>query len=159
MLLSLGMLIGLDGIVAGGAGTWGGALFLAGMSLGFWAVYLTDRARWWAVIPGGVLFTLALVASLAESIPGTLVGGVFFLGLALTFFLVYLLPTPEGHLRWALVPTAMALAMALLLVAGTAEIASLFWPVILILAGLYLAFRPLRLRHIWHTGESPASER
>jgi hypothetical protein len=37
----------------------GGAIFLGAIGLSFWAVYLTGRDRWWAIIPGGVLFTLA----------------------------------------------------------------------------------------------------
>jgi hypothetical protein len=158
-LLSLGVLIGLDGIIPGGAGAWGGALFLGGISLGFWAVYLTDRARWWALIPAGVLLTLALVAGLADRIEGMEVGGLFFLGLACTFLLVYLLPTAGGRMRWALVPASAMLVMALLLTAGSIAAIDLFWPLALILVGLYLAFRSLRLRHIWHAGDSPASER
>ena len=45
--------------------TLGGPASLAILSFGFVAVYLGDRqARWWAIIPGGAILTLALVAAL-----------------------------------------------------------------------------------------------
>ena len=34
---------------------WGGALFLGCIGIAFWVIYLADRARWWGIIPGGVL--------------------------------------------------------------------------------------------------------
>src|SRR5262245_46212209 len=40
----------------------GGGIFLGGIALSFWYVYLTNRAeRWWAIIPGGVLTALSLL--------------------------------------------------------------------------------------------------
>src|SRR5436853_4226616 len=87
-LVSLGALVGGQELFPTLAGPWGGALFLGGIGLGFGAVYLTGRERWWALIPGGVLLTLALVAGLSETIAGVDLGWVFFLGLALTFGLL-----------------------------------------------------------------------
>jgi len=79
----------------------GGALFLGAIGLSFWTVYLTGRDRWWAIIPGGVLFTLAVVSALPDKLfGGADSGGVFFLGLALTFLLVALL----ANMRWAFWP-------------------------------------------------------
>ena len=37
-------------------------MFLGTIGLSFWVIYLTRRDFWWAVIPGGALMTLALVA-------------------------------------------------------------------------------------------------
>jgi hypothetical protein len=79
----------------------GGAVFLGAIGLSFWMVYLTGHDRWWAIIPGGVLFTLAAVSALPENlIGGADSGGVFFLGLALTFLLVALL----ANMSWAYWP-------------------------------------------------------
>lgn len=146
-LLALGALIGLTALVPGFGTTWGGGLFLGGIGLGFWAVYLTDRAHWWAMIPGGVLFTLAVVAGLSDTMPGLETGGIFFLGLALTFGLVYLLPTTEGRMGWAIYPAAVLLVMALLIMTAMEQVLAFLWPAALILAGLYLAYRTLRLQH------------
>ena len=70
----------------------GGAVFLGAIGLSFWLVYISGRDRWWAIIPGGVLLTLAVVSALPDTLfGGTDSGGVFFLGLALTFLMVALL--------------------------------------------------------------------
>jgi len=82
----------------------GGAVFLGAIGLSFWAVYLTSRERWWAIIPGGVLFTLAIVSALPSNfLGGADSGGIFFLGLALTFWLVALL----ANMRWAYWPAGV----------------------------------------------------
>jgi hypothetical protein len=78
----------------------GGAVFLGAIGLSFWAVYLTGRDRWWAIIPGGVLLTLAAVSAFDEVFRGADSGGIFFLGLALTFLLVALL----ANMSWAYWP-------------------------------------------------------
>jgi hypothetical protein len=140
-LLGIGALVGLQRLAPALAGAWGGALFLGMLSLGFWTVYLTGRARWWALIPGGVLLTLALIAGLAERIGGPDVGWVLFLGLGVTFGLVAIAPTPGGPIRWALIPAGVMLAMALIGMTLSGAALGFAWPAILILAGLYLAFR------------------
>jgi len=89
--------------------TLGGVLFLAAIGLAFWVIYFTKRELWWAVIPGGAMFTLALVAGLESVFEGAEMGGVFFLGLGLTFVLLYFVPTPQGRMKWALIPAAVLL--------------------------------------------------
>ena len=46
---------------------WGGGIFLGALGLAFWIVYITDHSRWWGIIPGGVLFTLAVVSVLNDT--------------------------------------------------------------------------------------------
>lgn len=143
-LLGLGALVALGELAPPLGEAWGGGLFLGGIGLGFCAVYLTGRERWWALIPGGVLLTLALVASLSAAMPGRDLGWLFFLGLGLTFGIVAVVPTPRGRMSWALFPSGVLLAMALLGMAFTGEAVGIFWPVVMIVAGLFLAFRSLR---------------
>ena len=82
----------------------GGAVFLGAIGLSFWLVYISGRDRWWAIIPGGVLLTLAAVSALPDTLfGGTDSGGVFFLGLAVTFLLVALL----ANMRWAYWPAGV----------------------------------------------------
>jgi hypothetical protein len=141
-LLGIGALIGLS--VLGLSDEIGWALFLGALSLAFWLVYVRRRHNWWAVIPGGVLATIALVAGLEQVIPWAETGGVFFMGLALTFGLVYLLPTPHGQMTWALIPAAVLFVVGLIVVLATSSVLRYLWPLGLILVGGYLVLRALR---------------
>jgi hypothetical protein len=114
---------------------WGGAAFLLSIGAGFLSLYVSDRTRWWSVIPTGVLFTLGIIAA-TDRPGGTDSGVVFFLGLALTFAALWRLPDhPQG---WAIYPAA-ALGFMALLVASTTG--SWVLPVLLIAAGVALLLR------------------
>ena len=140
-LLGIAALIALDQIAPQVADTLGGVFFLGGMGLGFWVVYFIKRELWWAIIPGGVMLTLALIAGLSSVLEGDETGGILFLGLGLTFGLLSFVQTPQGRLRWALIPAAVLLAMGLLLSAAATPLLGYLWPVALILIGLYFVFR------------------
>jgi hypothetical protein len=150
VLFSLGVLLGVGELLPGLEGGWMGALFLGGLGLAFWAIFLVRREFWWAVIPGGVLWSVALVSGLSTTLPGEVSGGVLFLGMGLTFALLSVLPTPEGRMRWALIPAAVMLILALITFAAAGGALLVYlWPAALILAGLYLLarafFRPRAL--------------
>lgn len=143
-LLGPAALIALDQFWPQVGDALGGTIFLGGIGLGFWVVYFVNREHWWAVIPGGVLFTLALIAGLSSIFEGIEMGGVLFLGLGLTFGLLSLLPTPQGRMKWALIPAAVLVVVGLLITAATTGILEYLWPAALILVGLYLLFRMFR---------------
>ena len=145
-LLGLGALIALDEFWPQVGSAVGGALFLGGIGLAFWVIYFIKRAYWWAVIPGGVLFTLALVAGLESVFEDAEMGGGFLLGLGLTFGLLYFIPTPRGRMKWALIPAAVLLVIGLLVIAATTGIFEYLWAIALILVGLYLLLRVFRSR-------------
>ena len=65
------------------------------------------------------------------------------------FGLVYLLPTNQGRMKWAIYPAAALLAMAVLVMAAMGQVATLLWPTALILAGVYMVYRTLRPRHVY----------
>ena len=131
-------LLGLAAAVIGGAA--GGGLFLSLLGAGFAAVYALDRTRWWAIIPGGTLITLGAVAWVDGAVQGTHGGWIIFLGLAVTFGLLYLLPQGEGHQPWAIYPALATLALALVILASGAVLGILV-PILLIAAGLFLLWR------------------
>ena len=119
-------------------GNWSGLAFLGFLGISFLAVYLNNRGRWWAIIPAGVLITLGVTAVLTDAynVQGT--GGIFFLGLGLTFLLLAVL----ASLQWAYIPGVVLLLMGVLL--GYSQFTGLInyvWPAALILVGLLLIFQ------------------
>ena len=147
ILLCLGLIVAVTELLPGIEGGWLGALFLGSLGLAFWAIFFVRRDFWWALIPGGVLWTVALVAGLSETLDGEVAGAVLFLGLGLTFAALSLVRTPAGGLRWALIPAGVMLLLGLaVLVATGNELFRYLWPVALILVGLYLLARTFLTR-------------
>ncbi len=108
IFLSLATTIGLDSFLPGFSDTnLGGTIILGGIALSFLLVYLAERANWWAIIPAGVMGTIAIVAVLDSGSSGAESGGIFFLGLGITFVLVAILPTTIGQMRWAWIPAVI----------------------------------------------------
>jgi hypothetical protein len=124
----------------------GGLFVLGGIGLAFTAVYLADRRNWWAVIPAGVLFTLAVISVFDQVLRGFDSGGLLFLGLALTFALVALLPNPPGRMTWAWYPAAILAVIGLIISAASENLLGYLWPLVLILGGLVLIFRTVIAR-------------
>lgn len=143
-LLGLGGLVALGELFPSFAAAWGGALFLGSISLGFWLIYLAHREHWWAIIPGGTLLSVALIAGVANRVPGEQSGALLFYGMALTFGLVYLSLPARPRQAWALLPAAVLLALGLMIQASFTAMIGVIWPALLIGFGLYLAYRALR---------------
>ncbi len=143
-------LLGLAGAALSGAllpqyDDWlGGVVFLGAIALAFLLVYLADRAQWWAIIPFGVMMTLAVVSVVDE---GPLrmgridSGSIFFIGLGLTFLLVAILPTKVGKMTWAYIPGAILLVMGLFVLAARTDLLVIVGPAALIVVGLALVVR------------------
>ncbi len=140
-LLGLAGLMAWEKLAPQSAGPWGATFFLGGIGLSFLLIYLNDREFWWAIIPAGTLFTVALVAGLSSVLEGVAVGGVLFLGLALTFAALYLVRTPEGRMKWALIPAAILLVIGLGVLAFSESLLKYLWPLALIVAGAYILIR------------------
>lgn len=145
-LLGLALLIMLGSFGSPFVETLGAAIFMGSISAAFWVIYVRKQEYWWAVIPGGVLLTLAGIIVLSELLPGGVVGGLFFLGLALTFGLVYILPNPEGRMVWALIPAGVLGLMGILIVVASSQLLRWLWPLALIGVGGYLVLRTLMQR-------------
>lgn len=117
---------------------FGGAVFLGGIALSFWYVYFTSRTeRWWALIPAGVLSTLAGVTIAAERFGEFQTAGFFFSGLAVTFLLVALL----ARMSWAYWPALVLGIMGILGIASLLDFANYIWAIALIAAGGFVLVR------------------
>jgi hypothetical protein len=137
------VLLGLAVLIAFGdrLGAWGGALFLGSIGLAFWVVYVVKRDFWWALIPAGTLTTLAVVAAVADRVTGMGTAGVFFLGLALTFAVVYFLTAGEQRQRWALIPAGILGVLGMLFLLSLGGLVTYVWAIALIAVGVYLLTR------------------
>ncbi len=119
---------------------WGGLAFLGGIGVGFWAVYIRRPDQWWAIIPGGVLLTLGFTSAMGEVFNVMDTGGVFFVGLGLTFLLVALL----AKMKWAYIPAAVLLILGFFVGTPFTGVLEYAWIGILLLAGLLLVISAVR---------------
>jgi hypothetical protein len=121
-----------------------GAVFLAMIGLGFWLVYAVKQEFWWAIIPGGALFTLAAVVLASMWAKDPTPGAVFFFGLALTFGLLLLVPTADGHMGWPIFPAIACALLGVTVLFSASSAANYIWPLALIAMGLWLLYRQFR---------------
>lgn len=117
-------------------GPLSGSYFLGFAGAGFVALQRLERRRWWALIPGGVLLTLALVAAVDATSPWFDPGPLLFFGIAATFLVLTRLP--EGAQRWAIYPALAALAVGVVALSFTG---GWLFPLLLIGAGAWLLRR------------------
>jgi hypothetical protein len=124
--------------------TYGFAFLMAAIGLAFWLIYISHTKHWWAIIPGGVLWSLAAASLVDEKVLGN--GTIFFLGLALTFFLVYILPKPMGKMRWALIPAGVLGVLGVATLTGANSWLKYVWPGVVLTAGVLLLIWGVRKR-------------
>ena len=141
LLLSVAALLVVEEFAPDLGGDWEGVLVLGGIGAAFWVIYFMKREQWWAIIPGGVMVTLALVTGLSSTLDSDVAGGVFFLGLGLTFGLMAFLPSSEGRMKWAPIPGAILLIIGAVIMSASTEVFKYLWPAALILVGIYLIVR------------------
>ncbi|KPL73582.1 hypothetical protein ADN00_14680 [Ornatilinea apprima] len=143
ILADLGLLIGFSEFVPG-FDVISGAFFMAGLSLAFWLVYIFAPQNWWAIIPGGVLLTLAAIILLSDitDSDGFFVPAVLFLGMAATFAALALLRGHDAPVRWAWIPAGVLGVMGAMMALSATSLVGYVWPAALVLGGLYLIIRP-----------------
>jgi len=147
-----GALIGLGALIAFVNGTtapdpWGASLLLAGSGLGFGAVYLRVREHWWALIPAGLLLSVAVIVASVPIIDRGEGIAVVVLGI-MAVILVVLAFVPIGGRRmwWTLIPAAVLGVVGLFLAQNEVETLEQFnWvsPAVLLVIGLFVVFRAM----------------
>jgi hypothetical protein len=143
VLLGIGLLLAVESLWPSAGGRWGGSLFLAVLGGTFLLIYALHRENWWAIIPGGVILTTAIVAApgLAD---GDVGGAVMMFGMALTFLAVSLVSTAEGRMRWALIPAGVLGVIGLFVLLQAAEWSNVVVAVALLGLGAWLILRARR---------------
>ena len=147
-----------------GLGGWSPSLVLFGMAIGFWAILIVRKEHWWALVPAGVLTTVAVLFGLWDQLDQTGRLAVLLIGIGLMFLLLYIMRYDEHDARWAAVP-----AGALLLLGVVTLVDALFstsrtpaalvdwWPIALVIAGLLLIIISLAVRKPAETAPLPVS--
>lgn len=118
-----------------------GVVFMAALSLLFLYLYLKYPERWWAIIPAGITLTIAIYSAFAAATAirtsdlfNSLGNSIIYLGTALTFLISWL----RHHKLWGLV---LAIFFAVITVLRFfLPRAEDYWPVLVILGGLYLLY-------------------
>ncbi len=142
----LGVLSIAPALAAGGSmAAYFGPVFLFAVALPFFIVYLRDAKNWWAIIPAGVMTTLAIISAFAiagmiqDASEGGYANAVLMGGLAATFAVVWLRHSRE----WAKIVTIVLAALAVVSI-FFATYSQILWPIAIIVAGGYLLFIALR---------------
>ncbi len=149
ILLCVAGLIVLEFISPQASELWGGSLVLGGIGLSFAIIYLLNPGNWWALIPAGVMVSLAVITGLENFLPEDLTGGLFLIGLGLTFAAVALSLTrgPRPPFVWAWIPAGILTLIGLLIVASEGNFSEYVLPAILIIGGGALVFYTLKPRN------------
>ncbi|MEX1019927.1 MAG: hypothetical protein WDZ49_09730 [Litorilinea sp.] len=98
------------------------AAVLGAIGIGFFGAFLGRRDKWWRLIPGWLLLTLAAMVLLstrtlpADAPDGRLIAAVLFWGLALAFLHVFLLR--RALYWWAIIPSGFMLVLGGVVVAS-----------------------------------------
>lgn len=122
-----------------------GSVFMFAVALPFFVLYFRSEENWWAIIPAGtlsvvgVIVTLAIAGLIDDATSGGRVGALLAGGLAVTFSVLWL----RHNKDWA---RTVAILLAALAVASLFFISyyEIFWPIAIILGGVYLLYTALR---------------
>ena len=131
-------------------GEWIGSLFLFLIGLSFLVVYLNNRARAWALLVAYILGVLSIAPAMASGGGDTAAyfGSVFFLAIALPFFILYFRSNENW---WAIIPAGVTTVLAVitaLAIAGWIRNANQGgYANALLMGGLAVTFAVVWLRH------------
>jgi hypothetical protein len=120
---------------------------LGSIAVAFGIIYINNRKYWWAIIPAGVMATLTAIVLLEPLANGVDMGGVFFVGIGLTFALIYLLTKQANAQKWAFIPATILMIMGMIMLSFSTSPLAYVWPLLLILIGGYLVFKTLTKSH------------
>jgi hypothetical protein len=145
-LVGVSITLFLDYFWPQAGGIASGMIILASIGLSFLIIYLLNWENWWALIPAGVLFTLAVVALVEEAFHQVETGSIFFVGLGLTFAALAILPNPIGQMRWAFIPAVILIVIGIVIAAVQFPVLSVVFALALIVVGIFFLFRAFQWR-------------
>lgn len=135
-------------------GQLAGIIITGSISLPFWLIYLNDRRNWWALIPGWVMLCVSAIVLLSWIGLEWFIAPFVNFAIAAPFLLVYIRDREQW---WALIPGGIMLVISLLLLVAAIARSFAFWPVLLILVGIWLIFRAFRPQRASPMSSTPSS--
>jgi hypothetical protein len=120
-------------------------IIIGGVGISFLSIYLHNRMQWWAMFPAGLLISIS-ASQLAENLlPSPEPSGILVLGLGLTFMVLYVVPTPVGRLKFALLPALILFVVSAVIVLGAPyNLSDYLLPGLILIAGVVLILLTLR---------------
>jgi len=143
-LIGLSVPIALQDLAPSLRDELGAGALMAGLGLGFLVIALRQPTHWWAIIPGGVLASIAAMIASRAAVNDIAAVAVLFAGFTLTFGVVAAVRTNGHRMRWALVPAGIFAILALSFgfqATRAFEVFELAWPAAIILLGVALLWR------------------
>lgn len=130
-------------------GGWTPSLVLFGMALGFWAILIVRQEHWWALVPAGVLTTVAVLFGLWNRLDPTGRLVVLQVGIGLMFLLLYVIRYDEHDARWAAVPAGALLLLGVVTLIEAlrpVQVIANWWPIALVVGGAVLIILGIAVR-------------
>jgi hypothetical protein len=120
-------------------------IIFGGIGISFLSIYLHDRMQWWAMFPAGLLISISASQLVENLFPNLESSGIMVLGLGLAFLVLYLVPTPVGRLKFALLPALILLAVGVVIILGSPyNLTDYLLPGLILIAGVVLIALTLR---------------
>jgi len=122
----------------------GVGIFLASIGLSFIIILLIQRTFWWAIIPGGVMISIALLVGLSF-IEAFNSPWLMFFGFAATFAAIALYTRQPGEkFHWAWIPALVFVVLGGLMGLNKFELLKFILPAALLVGGGYFIWRSLK---------------
>ncbi len=117
----------------------GGAVLFIFLGTAFLLAYLRNSINWWAIIPAGVMYSLAAVTVVDDVLGNSPIdgGGVLFLGMGLTFLALSFIRVNGERMSWGIFPAIFLIGFGLYINLGELANWEVVWPSLLILVGGY----------------------
>lgn len=123
----------------------------------FIAIYLNKNSSWWAVIPGGILVLVGVIVALDafRLLTGSILWFVFFSGISLIFWFLFLIKDQTNKLSWAIYPAFLIMIFSFFILSIVLEnrFGDVLFPISIISCGVYFLIKNARQKTILQTDQ------
>jgi hypothetical protein len=135
---------------AGIPGAWIGIIILWFLAAAFGSIFIQNSSRWWAALVAGILFISGVLNFLDsyDLIPNYFFSFIFFFGVSLTFWFLYLIRDEKNKLSWAgiVAMLLMIFSFFLLQLEWNNRTADILLPISIIIGGIFLIYHAVKTK-------------